>query len=79
MVLAQPPRRQTADSGLLGQADRFSRTSEAAPGADLGLAEDQGTPEGDDQVQLAVTAPPVAVQDPVTPILIPVRSPLLSE
>ncbi len=54
-------------------------TPKARPGAGLDLAEDQRAPEGDDQIQLAVTAAPVAVQDPVTPILIPVRRPLLPE
>lgn len=59
-ILFQPPGRKPADPGPLLDGDGFSRDPEGVGGAGLHLAEHVGAALAEDEVQFAVSAPPVA-------------------
>src|SRR6476469_9473153 len=59
-AVLQPARRQAAQAGLLGVADRLHRRAEGGRRARLDLAEDEDPLVPHDEVELAVAAAPVA-------------------
>jgi hypothetical protein len=72
-LLFKPPGRQSADPGLFRTGDRLGGDPESVGGARLDLAKDKGPAAPDDQVQLAVPAPPVAGHHLITIGLVPGR------
>lgn len=73
-----PLEREPSDAGLLGRGDRFDRMTEAVRRPGLDLAEHELAPAADDEVEFAVAAPPIPVEDLVAPAAVPVGSETLA-
>ena len=63
VVRGQPPLGEHAQPALLGRGHRLDRVAVADAAARLDLAEDEGVALAGDDVELALAAAPVAVED----------------
>ena len=77
-MLPQPAGGQPPDPGLLRRPDGLRGCTESGPRAGLHLAEDDRPAETNDEIQLALPAAPVAVQDLVPVLQVPGRSLVLA-